>query len=109
MSKPELHETQSSLEVGECPVCRGTKRVPAGDKHWVTQCTGYDKATHTVPCTNCGGQYMFGFPTGLVRYNTAGVPCTHKYIPASNSHQHRTYRMYVCTQCGDSYDIDSGD
>jgi len=35
--------------------------------------SGYDADTDTLPCQNCGGQYMYGRPSGIV--NTDTVAC----------------------------------
>lgn len=100
----------STATTGTCPVCQGTLRKLAEFERgvvWATSVYGYDKATHTVPCNNCGGQYMSGKPTGIVRLRTDTFePCHHEY-----SHQSlgRCWHGYTCIHCGDQYDIDSGD
>ena len=94
------------MEKGTCPVCNGSGRVPAGDNKYKHVIAGYDKATDTFACTNCGGQYMFGRPTGEVRLNRDGVPCKHKY---SSKTVGRCLTEYTCSECGDRYQIDSGD
>ena len=92
---------------GTCPVCGGTGRVPAGGNYYTRYLlAGYDAASDTVPCTNCGGQYMYGRPTGRVRLNTNGEPCVHRYRSRSVG---RCLTEYTCDLCGDSYQIDSGD
>ena len=94
------------MEYGTCPVCNGTHRVPAGDNKYKSVIAGYDKDTDTFACTNCGGQYMYGSPRGQVRLNKDGVPCTHKY---SSKTVGRCLTEYTCSECGDRYQIDSGD
>ena len=51
-----------------CPVCNGTCRaaVPEAWQRYKSVMAGYDAATDTRPCSNCGGQYMMGRPTGRV-------------------------------------------
>ena len=96
-------------EVGTCPVCQGTRRMPAGDKPSTKYCAGYDSATHSIPCTNCGGQYMFGSPIGLVKYRRdLHTPCQHEYEEVASARRN-CYRVYLCKNCGDTYDVDSGD
>ena len=94
------------MELGTCPVCNGTHRVPAGDNKYKHVIAGYDKVTDTFACTNCGGQYMFGSPKGQVRLNKDGVPCTHRYSAKTVG---RCLTEYTCSECGDRYQIDSGD
>lgn len=92
----------AKIEYGTCPVCNGTGRVPAGDHKYKNVIAGYEKETDTFGCTNCGGQY----PSGEVRLNKDGVPCTHKY---SSRTVGRCLTEYTCDNCGDRYEIDSGD
>jgi len=94
------------MEYGVCPVCNGTHRVPAGDNKYKHVIAGYDKATDTFPCTNCGAQYMFSSPTGQVRLREDGTPCKHEY---SSKTVGRCLTEYTCAHCGDRYQIDSGD
>ena len=91
---------------GICPVCNGSGRVPAGDSKYKHITSGYDKETDTFKCCNCGGQRMFGSPTGEVRLRSDGTPCKHEYVGVTRG---RCYTVYTCKHCGDSYDIDSGD
>lgn len=91
---------------GVCPVCDGTGRVSAGDSEYKDVIAGYDKETDTLACSNCGGQYMYGKPIGEVRLNREGVPCTHKYTSQTVG---RCLTRYTCNDCGDTYEIDSGD
>jgi hypothetical protein len=63
---------------GTCPVCIGTKRIPYVGKYaHIT--AAYDANTQTIPCYNCGGQYMSMTPTGTVALRPDGTPCTHAY------------------------------
>lgn len=91
---------------GTCPVCNGSGRRPAGNDQYKTMYAGYDKHTDTLPCTNCGGQYMYGTPKGEVRMREDGTPCTHKYVSKNVG---RCLTEYLCIHCGDRYQIDSGD
>jgi hypothetical protein len=93
---------------GVCPVCNGTGRepIPASLESCKNVIAGYDKDTDTLPCNNCGGQYMYGTPRGEVKLNREGVPCTHKY---TSQNVGRCLTQYTCSECGDSYTIDSGD
>lgn len=93
---------------GICPVCNGTHRVPVPEEsqRYKTVISGYDKETDTFPCCNCGGQRMFGRPTGEVQLRSDGTPCKHEYEGVLRG---RCYTVYTCKHCGDSYDIDSGD
>ena len=91
---------------GTCPVCNGSKRVPAGDSKYKSVIAGYDKETDTFECRNCGGQYMFGRPTGEVRINKEGVPCTHVYQSKTVG---RCLTEYTCVHCDERFEIDSGD
>lgn len=91
--------------VGTCPVCNGAKRQ-AYKGQYADSCAGYSKVDNTIPCQNCGGQYMMGIPTGFVWHNKQDQPCTHQY---EYLEQRNCSRVYRCTQCGDSYSIDSGD
>lgn len=94
------------METGVCPVCNGSGRKAAGDYQYKHVIAGYDKDTDTLPCTNCGGQYMFGSPSGKVRLNKDGVPCTHQYV---SKYVGRCLTEYFCVWCADKHQIDSGD
>lgn len=94
------------MNKGTCPVCNGSGRRPAGDYKYKNVVAGYDPATDTLACTNCGGQYMFGNPTGQVRLREDGTPCKHEY---SSQTVGRCLTEYTCKHCGDRYQIDSGD
>lgn len=90
---------------GTCPVCAGTTRADAGDYIYRASLSGYDAATNTLPCRNCGGQTMDGRATGIVPLRPDGTPCKHDYEQRSGG---RCYHVYVCRHCGDRHDIDSG-
>ncbi len=94
------------MSKGICPVCNGSGRRPAGDYKYKNVLAGYDRETDTLQCNNCGGQYMFGRPTGQVALNLLGDPCKHNYISQNVG---RCLTEYKCTECGDRYQIDSGD
>jgi len=94
----------------ECPVCKGTGRMPTPDhlrkyaekNGWY----GYDPADDCCTCTNCGGQTMGGRPTGRSRLREDGTPCVHEYTGRQLG---RCWTQYTCKHCGYSYDIDSSD
>lgn len=105
---------------GVCPVCNGTARRPVPDDtrryikynerwgHWGI--AGYDPDTDTLPCTNCGGQYMSMKPTGVVALRPDGTPCEHKYkTDDEKSRPTRGWHVSNCIHCGDRLEIDSGD
>ena len=91
------------IEYGTCPVCNGSGKVPLTD-HERSYSWNKDK-THR-DCSNCGGQYMYGTGKGEVRLNKDGVPCTHRYTSRIVG---RCLTEYTCEECGDRYQIDSGD
>ena len=80
--------------------------MAAGNDPFKSVYASYDKATDTLACRNCGAQRMYGQPTGKVRLNKDGVPCTHSYYSV---HVGRCLTRYTCEHCGDSHVIDSGD
>ena len=94
------------MEKGTCPVCSGSGRVPAGETQYKNVLAGYDAKTDTLECRNCGGQYMFGRPTGLVSVDFGGQPCVHEY---TSQNVGRCLAEYTCKFCNDRYQIDSGD
>lgn len=94
------------MKQGVCPVCNGSGRVAAGDNKYKHVIAGYDKETDTFGCTNCGGQYMYGRPTGQVPIDFSGQPCVHKYTSKTVG---RCLTEYTCEFCSDRYQIDSGD
>lgn len=89
-----------------CPVCAGATRVPAGDTPHKTITAGYDRATDTLACQNCGGQTMSLRATGKVRARPDGTPCTHEYQGRDAG---RCLTRFTCRHCGDTYEIDSSD
>jgi hypothetical protein len=93
---------------GICPVCNGSKRKPvsAESQRYKMVTSGYDPVTDTFPCTNCGGQYMLGQPSGEVGLRNDGAPCVHEYESVTRG---RCYTEYTCKHCGDRHSIDSGD
>lgn len=94
------------MEYGVCPVCNGSGRVSAGDNKYKHVLAGYDKDTDTLSCTNCGGQYMYGRPTGKVPLRPDGTPCKHEYTSTTVG---RCLTRYTCKHCESSHEIDSGD
>lgn len=94
------------MEYGICPVCNGGGRVPAGDYKYKHVVAGYDKETDTLVCTNCGGQTMYGKPTGKVPLRPDGTPCKHEYESSTIG---RCLTRYTCKHCKSSHAIDSGD
>ena len=96
------------MNEGICPVCNGTGRraVEAHNQRYKFITAGYDPATDTLACNNCGGQHQYGRPTGRVPLNRAGEPCRHSYTSRTVG---RCLTEYTCSDCGHSYTIDSGD
>jgi hypothetical protein len=96
------------MNQGTCPVCNGTGRVPvsAEQQKYKHVYSGYDELTDTLGCSNCGGQYMYSRPSGKVRLNQSGEPCKHSY---TSKNVGRCLTEYTCSECGDRYQIDSGD
>lgn len=92
----------NTKEEGLCPVCNGACIVP-GPKYVGQADPG------TRPCTNCGGQYMFGTPRGKVQLNRGGVPCTHSYKAGTRQSIYRSVHTSECEHCGDVWTSDSAD
>lgn len=92
--------------IATCPVCNGTTRIPAGDALYKAVTVGYDSATDTFSCNNCGGQTMSLKATGMVRTRPDGTPCSHEY---QGRNAGRCLVKYTCVHCGDVYSIDSSD
>jgi len=92
---------------GVCPVCNGTGRQAASEemKKYANVIAGYDTSNDTVACNNCGGQGMYGRPTGEVPLRPDGTPCKHEYKGVSKGN---CYTVYTCIHCSHRYDIDSG-
>lgn len=95
---------------GICPVCNGTghRACPDNLRAYGKQYGwyGYRESDDTVKCNNCGGQRMYGKPTGEVPLRKDGTPCKHEYVGVAHG---RCYTIYSCKHCEDTYDIDSGD
>lgn len=91
---------------GTCPVCNGSGRRSAGESQYKQFYSSYDKDTDTLPCHNCGSQYMYGKPSGQVLLDRNGNPCEHHYTSQVIG---RCLTEYTCGHCGDKYQIDSGD
>jgi hypothetical protein len=92
-----------------CPCCSGSTRRPVlpSEEQYKDIMSGYDKATDTMACRNCGGQTMYGKPLGYTKIDPeTGLGCEHKYIGRDAG---RCYTIYTCRKCGSHYDIDSGD
>lgn len=92
-----------------CPCCRGTGRTKPteGYEQYKHVYAGYDAATDTLPCKNCGGQTMGGHAYGWTLPNPATqLGCKHQYTGRSGG---RCYHIYTCNHCGYRYDIDSSD
>ena len=95
---------------GVCPVCDGTGHQPCPDNcreqgvkyGWY----GYRAEDDTIDCDNCGAQYMFSKPSGVVPLNRDGVPCRHEY---RGQNAGRCLTTYTCIHCDDRHQIDSGD
>lgn len=95
------------INYGTCPVCNGTSRRSASSEPYKTVYAGYDATTDTLPCYNCGSQYMFGKSSGKVRLRLDNnEPCVHSY---KGQNVGRCLTQYTCQHCGDSHQIDSGD
>ena len=92
-----------NIEYGVCPVCNGTKEVPLTENE---KRYSWNEGKTYRNCGNCGAQKMYGVSTGKVRLNKNGEPCVHKY---SSRNAGRCLTDYTCSECGDSYQIDSGD
>ena len=95
-----------TINLVTCPVCNGSKRKSATNRTYKSYIVGYDSETDTIPCTNCGGQYMYGEPTGQVKVNKSNLPCKHRYTTKEIG---RCLTQFTCIECGDIYQIDSGD
>jgi DNA-directed RNA polymerase subunit RPC12/RpoP len=93
-------------QMATCPVCSGTGRVEAGVNPYKTMTAGYDRATDTLPCRNCGGQIISMRGTGQVRVRADGTACVHEYDYRLAG---RCYHEYTCRHCGHQFYIDSGD
>ena len=90
---------------GTCPKCNGSLRAESQSKY-AYMYKGYDKETNTLPCNNCGSQYMFGTPKGEVNLRPDGTPCMHEYKTKTISN---CYHESKCVHCEDAFYVDSGD
>ena len=79
----------STSKDGICPVCDGSTILPSGRY-----------------CQNCGGQTMYGEPTGRVPLRPDGSPCKHDF---EFKELGPCLSEYTCRHCGFKYQIDSGD
>jgi len=96
-------------ETGICPVCNGTCTVTITRPVWDSKTRNRVNTPTIVPCTNCGGQYMFGTPRGNVPLNKQGQPCKHSYTQPGPGYRSSTYSVTYCEHCDDPLSIDSGD
>lgn len=97
-----------SAHLTTCPVCAGSLRQSAGDGPYRMWAAGYRADDNSIPCQNCGGQKMFGRPTGSVPARPDGTPCTHTYRVVQHDRYAHVHSC-VCTECGDTFELDSGD
>jgi hypothetical protein len=91
---------------GICPVCKGSTRIPAGDNKYKDIIAGYDKATDTFACDNCGGRTMSLRATGIVYLRADGTPCVHEYVSKTIGN---CLNQYTCKHCPHTFTIDSSD
>lgn len=96
----------NTIKTGICPVCNGSKRMSAASIAYKSGYRGYDADSDTLPCNNCGGQTMWGEPSGVVSLRDDDTPCVHEYDCRKKG---RCYHVYYCKHCSYSFDIDSGD
>lgn len=104
-----MSETTIPAGCGVCPACNGTLRRPVlpSEEGYKKIMSGYDAATDTMACGNCGGQTMYGQSLGYTKIDPAtGLGCLHEYTGRNAG---RCYTIYTCKKCGSSFDIDSGD
>ena len=92
-----------TTEYVTCPVCKGFGKLPLEESE---KRYSWNKDRTHKECCNCGGQYMYGKGHGTVQMNKNGEPCTHKYTGRTVG---RCLTEYTCSDCGDRYQIDSGD
>jgi hypothetical protein len=92
----------------QCPKCNGSGRMPVPEnlQRFKNVLAGYEHETDTLDCDNCGGQYMYTKPTGMVPANKNGEPCLHSY---KGSVVGNCITSYTCEHCDDTYRIDTGD
>lgn len=93
------------MTLATCPKCEGSARMPANERN--RMCYGYDKATDTLPCNNCGGQTMSLKATGQTTVDPAtGLGCLHE---VQGRQAGNCYWVYTCSKCKFNYAIDSSD
>lgn len=91
--------------LAECPKCHGTGNGAALTLFEKLYTWNKERTHH--PCNNCGGQYMYGKPSGMTHIDpSTGLGCMHEY---KHSLLGRCYHGYRCDNCGDNFTIDSGD
>ena len=97
-------------EFGICPECNGSGRIQCPSKSKINwQSNGwydYDPITNTIACPNCGDQYQYSRPTGIVNLNREGKPCQHQYISELLS---QYIQRNECIHCGDEFYINLQD
>lgn len=95
---------------GRCPNCHGTGRAAPepGYVKYKAQYSGYDAATDTLPCRNCGGQTMAQRALGYTKLRSpeADEGCLHEYEGKTIGN---CLWRGTCIHCKDYYDIDSSD
>lgn len=103
----------AEVAMGTCPVCEGSGRRAAGEDVYRSSFSGkvltagYDEATDTLPCRNCGGQTMGLHGTGKVYLRKDGSPCVHEYTRGPDDGRWRCYHHSVCKYCPQEVVIDS--
>ena len=86
-----------------CPICQGTKRQKLRDDE---KAFSWNRGKEDQDCRNCGGQYMFGTPTGYTKKDPiTGLGCPHSYTAKTVGN---CLTEYTCTFCGTKHQIDSG-
>lgn len=86
-----------------CPKCSGTKEIPLEADE---AAYSWNRGKTHKPCTNCGGQTMWGRATGLVTVRPNGEACLHEYQGKTIG---RCLTAYTCRHCAEGFIIDSGD
>lgn len=92
------------MEKHICPQCLGKGRRTAGDLSCKKFMQGYNRFDDSLPCSNCGGQYQFGVPSGFVPLNHQGHPCVHQYVLQTVL---GFVIRYKCDFCDDEYVVDT--
>ena len=87
-----------------CPCCNGTGLRELSVQE---QSYSWNKGATQGKCLNCGGQTMSGKAKGYTKTDpSTGKGCKHTYTKKNAG---QCYHIYTCSECGDKYDIDSGD